>query len=168
MIVDADNVFEILQNEIAAELMLQDLFQDILLPDGTAFQVLTEDEGDIEFMFTKMIADCGLAVIVQSPTAHSASGTKPIPTPQFDPLSIAVSVSEAIIFNRGEQGTGVRVMQATYEVIATLHTFKPASINKPLAFTEMLKDRDTHPETGALVASRICLFEVRPYFLIVR
>jgi hypothetical protein len=59
-------------------------------------------------------------------------------------------------------------MRATYEVISTLHTFKPVSINKPLAFTQMLKDRDTHPETGALVASRICLFEVRPYFLIVQ
>ena len=65
-------------------------------------------------------------------------------------------------------GTGVRLMRATYEIISTLHTFKPASLNKPLSFSEMLKDRDTHPETGQLVASRICLFEVRPYFLIVR
>jgi hypothetical protein len=87
---------------------------------------------------------------------------------QFDPLSVAVSISEAIIFNRGADGTQVRLMRATYEIISTLHTFKPASINKPLSFTEMLKDRDTHPETGQLVASRICLFEIRPYFLVVR
>lgn len=167
MILDPANVFETLQNEIATELMAQELFQDIDMPDGTAWAVLTEDEGDIEFMYSKMISDCGLSVIVQSPTARTASGTKPIPTVQFDPLSIAVSVSEAIIFNRSEVGTQVRVMQAAYEVISTLHTFKPASINKPLAFTEMLKDRDSHPETGALVASRICLFEVKPYFLVV-
>jgi hypothetical protein len=100
-------------------------------------------------------------------TALSQPGTKPSPTPQFDPLSIAVSVSEPVIFNRAG-GTGVRVMRAAYEVLSTLHTYKPPSINKPLGFTEMIKDRDTHPETGALVASRICLFEVRPYFLIVQ
>lgn len=168
MIADPDNVFEHLQNDIAAALMARPLFFNIKLPDGTPFQVLTEDEGDIEFLFTKWISDCGLSVIVQSPTAHTASGTKPIPAPQFDPLSIAVSVSEAVIFNRGEGGTRVRVMRAAYEIISTLHTFKPASLNKPLAFTELLKDRDTHPETGALVASRICLFEVRPYFLVVK
>ena len=110
--------------------------------------MLTEDEGDIEYMFTQMISACGLSVIVQSPTAHTASGTKPVPEVQFDPLSVAVSIREAIIFNRGADGTGVRLMRATYEIISTLHTFKPASINKPLAFTEMLKDRDTHPETG--------------------
>jgi hypothetical protein len=168
MIADPDNVFELLQNEIAAELMARDLFQDISLPDGSAWAVLTEDEGDIEFMFTQMISACGLSVIVQSPIAHTASGTKPVPEVQFDPLSVAVSISEAIIFNRGENGTQVRLMRATKEVISALHTFKPPTINKPLAFTEMLKDRDTHPETGQLVASRICLFEVRPYFLIVK
>ena len=168
MIADADNVFELLQNDIAAAIAAQDLFQDILLPDGTPWRVLTEDEGDIEFMFTQMISACGLSVIVQSPTAHTASGTKPVPEVQFDPLSVAVSISEAIIFNRGADGTGVRLMRATKEIISALHTFKPASLNKPLSFTEMLKDRDTHPETGQLVASRICLFEVRPYFLIVR
>jgi hypothetical protein len=168
MIADPDNVFELLQNEIAAALMARELFQDIQMPDGSAWSVLTEDEGDIEFMFTQMISACGLSVIVQSPTAHTASGTKPVPEVQFDPLSVAVSISEAIIFNRGGNGTQVRLMRATKEVISTLHTFKPPTINKPLAFTEMLKDRDTHPETGQLVASRICLFEVRPYFLIVR
>jgi hypothetical protein len=168
MIANPDNVFEHLQNEIAMVLMGRDLFFNLRMPDGTNWQVLTEDEGDIEYLFTQMISVAGLSVIVQSPIAHSASGTKPIPTPQFDPMTIAVSISEAVIFNRSAQGTKVRVMRATYEVISTLHTFKPYSINKPLCFTEMIKDRDTHPETGALVASRICLFEVRPYFLIVQ
>jgi hypothetical protein len=167
MIENPDNIFEQVQNDIATELMSKALFQSLRLPDGTDWRVLTEDEGDIEFLFEKMISDCGLSVIVQSPTAHTASGTKPVPEVQFDPLSIAVSISEAVIFNRAG-GTGVRVMRATKEVISALHTFRPSSLNKPLVFTEMLKDRDSHPETGALVASRICLFEVRPYFLVVR
>jgi len=166
MIADPDNIFETVQNDIATELMSRALFQNIDMPDGSAWVVLTEDEGDIEYLFTKMISDCGLSVIVQSPIVHTAAGTKPVPEVQFNPLSIAVSISEAVIFNRAG-GTGVRVMRAAYEVISTLHTFKPPSLNKPLAFTEMLKDRDSHPETGALVASRICLFEVKPYFLVV-
>lgn len=165
MITDADNVYEILQNEIAAELMTKALFQGIDMPDGSAWRVLTEDEGDVEFMFEKMISDCGLSVIVQSPTSEVNAGSAAIPTPQLT-LSVAISISEAIEFNR-QGGTGVRCMRAV-TAVETLHDFKPPSINKPLRYKQLLKDRDTHPETGQLVASRICLFEISPYFLITK
>jgi hypothetical protein len=124
MIADADNVFETLQNEIAAEIASKALFQDIELPDGTPWRVLTEDEGDVEYMFEHMISACGLSVIVQSPTAHTASGTKPVPEVQFDPLSVAVSISASNIIvadmtigNVGYHGVQVRGEKGVHRVV---------------------------------------------------
>jgi len=160
MIDNPQNDFERLQNAIAAQIEAQSVFSGIKLPDGSAWQVLTEDEGDIEFLFTKAIADAGLAVVVQAPTGRSVAKYENLPGPRFD-ATIPVQISEAVVFNRSDAGTKVRVQTAASTVRRALHLFTPSGIDGlkvPLKFVEALRDRDRHPETGALVASVVCVF----------
>lgn len=158
MIPNPTTIFEKLQNDLATVLMARPLFAGKKLPDGSAFTVLTEDEGDPETLFTTMIAHAGLSIVVQAPTGKITVDGQPLPV-IFNPLVIAVSVSEAVVFNRSDAGTGIRLFAATNEVLRTLHGFAPPSVQLPLYATAMLKDRDTAPD-GGLVASRICVFEI--------
>jgi len=161
MISNPQNDFERLQNAIATQLQAQSTFSSLKLPDGTPWLALTEDEGDINFLFEKMIADCGLAVIVQSPTGKAVKQFQNLPGPRFA-ATIPIQISEAMLFNRGERGTGVNVQTAASVVRRSLHLFTPTGIagaKAPLQFVEALKDRDRHPETGALVVSVVCVFE---------
>jgi hypothetical protein len=82
-----------------------------------------------------------------------------MPGPIISPLQFAVSISEAVIFNRSELGTGIRLHKALVTILGTLHGFVPASVGTPIYAYQILKDRDSHPETGALVTSKICLFK---------
>ena len=111
MITNPQNIFEQAQNDLAAKLLTVAPFNAIKMPDGANFDALTEDEGDPEMLFTAMIAKCGLCVIVQSPTGKIARDEQ-MGTAQFNPFVIAVSVSEAILFNRSDSGTKVRLMVA--------------------------------------------------------
>lgn len=157
MITDPQNVFEQVQNEIATKLATLALFTGIKMPDGRDFEILTEDEGDPEFLFTGMIDRCGLSIIVQSPTGKIIRREGLFFW--FDPFMIAVSISEAVVFNRTDQGTQVRLMRATWAVLAALHGFAPPSLGEQLFPTRLLKDKDTKPGTEDLVASRILVFE---------
>jgi hypothetical protein len=164
MISNPDNVFEQAQNDIAAELIKYDPFKSIKFPDGSNFDILTEDEGDPEMLFTEFIAKAGLCVIVQSPTGKIATNEQ-MGTAQFNPLVIPVSVSEAIIFNRSPQGTQVRLMVAVKAVLKTLHAYAVPCLKQKIYATRMLKDRDTQPGTDALVSTRIITFEATEVFV---
>lgn len=157
MITDPQNVFEQVQNEIAAKLGALPIFTGIKMPDGSDFAILTEDEGEPEFLFTDMIARAGLAIIVQSPTGKMTNHEPHVLS--FDPFVVAVSISEAIVFNRADGGTKVRLMRATWAVLVALYGFTPASLGQQLFPTRLLKDKDTKPDSAELVASRIITFE---------
>jgi hypothetical protein len=164
MITNPQNIFELVQNDIATKLMTLPIFTGIKMPDDTPenprpFQILTEDEGDPEMLFTAMIARAGLAVIVQSPTGKIAAADGPTHLITFRPFVVAVSISEAMLFNRSDLGTKVRLMPATSAVISALHGFYVPSLGAKLVATRLLKDKDTNPEDQALVASRIVTFE---------
>jgi hypothetical protein len=133
------------------------LFQGIKMPDGANFEVLTEDEGDPEMLYTAQLAAAGLSIIVQSPTGKFSMLDGSIL--QINPLVVAVSISEAILFNRADQGTKIRLMHAVHAVLKVLTNFAPPSIQTQLLPTRMLKDRDTQPGTDDLVVARVLVFE---------
>ena len=164
MISSPDNVFEKVQNDLAAALLAVDPFDRIKSADGSNFDVLTEDEGDPELLFTTMIDKCGLCVIVQAPTGKIVQNEQ-LGTAQFSPFVIAVSISEAVLFNRTPQGTQVRLMVATKVVLKTLHAFVVPSLKQAIYATRLMKGRDTQPGTDALVASRIITFEATELFV---
>ena len=157
MIADPQNVFEQVQNEVAAKLAALSLFTGIKMPDGEPFEILTEDEGDPEYLFTAQIARAGLSVIVQSPTGKFDNQDEV--TIRANPLVIAVSISESILFNRSAAGTQLRLMRVMFAVLKALNGFAPASLGEKLFATRLLKDKDTKPDSEELVASRIITFE---------
>lgn len=164
MIDNPQNDFEKLENAIAAQLEAQVEFQGIKNPDGTFWHVLTEDEGDIEFLFQQMINQCGFSVVVQTPIGRNSTKMGNIPGPVFDPLECMVQVSEAVIFNRNNGGTNIHAETGASIVRRSLHLFHPPGmpgVNSVLEFIKVEKDRDRHPETGALVASRLLTFNTR-------
>jgi hypothetical protein len=161
MISNPQNVFESLQNDIAAKLMATSPFNTIAFPDGTTFKVLTEDEGDIQFEYDTMIAQLGLCIVVHSPTGKIDQPD--LPGPLVTRLGFDVWVSEAPVFNRSEFGTQVRLIKGMTIVLGTLHGFQPVSINSPVYADGF----DTHRErtyvndedkVGTLVVSRIIHF----------
>src|SRR5258708_23530623 len=109
MIPDPQNVFEELQNDVAAQLMATAPFSTIAFPDGRAFKVLTEDEGDIQFEYDTMIAQLGLALVVHGPSGKVT--LTDLRGPLID-LGFDVWISEAPVFNRSPLGTGIRLMRA--------------------------------------------------------
>lgn len=160
MITDPQNDFEKLENALAVQLEAQTEFQNLRAPDGSPWAVITEDEGDVETMFQQMISTCGLAIVVQTPTGRTDAKTQNIPGPRFEPLICPVQVSESVIFNR-DVGTKVRVQTAASVVRRSLHLFTPPGIDgckAPLRLIEVMRDRDRHPDTGALVSSVVCIF----------
>jgi hypothetical protein len=152
-------LFEQLQNELAVQVRTNPIFSGIKMASGEPWFVLTEDEGDIEYLYTQMINLAGLSVIVQSPTGRVKTQFRNLPGPRFSPLEFVVSVSEAVVFNRSETGTNVRLMKAVRAAFESLHLWKPPSVSIVLQSTEIRKDLTTHPDTGALVASRLLFFE---------
>ena len=161
MILNPENVFESLQNDVAAKLMQTSPFNTIRNPDGTAFTVLTEDEGDIQFEFDTMINQLGLAIVVHAPTG--AIEQPDLPGPLITKLGFDVWVSEAPVFNRGSEGTGVRLMKATTIVLGTLHGFQPDSIGSPVYADAFKTERERtyisdQDKIGTLVVSRIIHF----------
>jgi len=161
MIPDPQNVFEELQNDVAAKLMETDPFSSIAFPDGSPFKVLTEDEGDIQFEYDAMIGQLGLAIVVHCPTG--AIEQPDLPGPLITKLGFDVWVSEAPVFNRDSLGTQVRLMKATTIVMGTLHGFQPQSINSPVYADSFKTQRERtyvndEDKVGTLVVSRICHF----------
>lgn len=163
MIPNPENVFELLQNDIATKLMQTSPFNTIKNPDGSPFTVLTEDEGDIQFEYDAMIAQLGLAIVVHAPSGKIMNPD--LGGPLFD-LSFDVWVSEAPTFNR-EIGTRVRGMRAALVVMGTLHGFVPqtAQILVPIQQNGFDKQRERtyvndEDKVGTLVISRICHFQV--------
>jgi len=161
MISDPQNVFEWLQNDVAAKLLDTSPFNTIKAPDGAPFNVLTEDEGDIQFEFDTMIAQLGLSIVVHSPTGKIEQPD--LPGPLITKLGFDVWVSEAPVFNRTQLGTQVRLVKAMTIVLGTLHGFQPSAIQSPVYADGF----DTHRErtyvndedkVGTLVVSRICHF----------
>lgn len=161
MIPNPENVFEQLQNDVATKLMQTSPFSTIKAPDGSAFNVLTEDEGDIQFEFDAMIAQCGLCIVVHSPTG--AIEQPDLPGPLITRLGFDVWVSEAPLFNRSAEGTQVRLVKATTIVLGTLHGFQPTSIGSPVYADEFKTHRERtymndEDKVGTLVVSRIIHF----------
>lgn len=161
MIPNPENVFEQLQNDIATKLMQTSPFSTIKNPAGDPFNVLTEDEGDIQFEFDAMIAQCGLAIVVHAPTG--AIEQPDLPGPLITKLGFDVWVSEAPIFNRSAEGTQVRLMKATTIVLGTLHGFQPDSIGSPVYADNFKTERERtyvndQDKIGTLVVSRIIHF----------
>ncbi len=161
MIPDPQNVFEELQNDVAAQIMATSPFTTIQNPDGsTPFKVLTEDEGDIQFEYDQMIQQLGLSIVV-----HSPSGTidqPDMPGPIITQLGFDVWVSEAPTFNRSELGTGLRLWKATSIVLGTLHLFQPDAIKSPITARSVKVERERAyiegDQPGTLIVSRICHF----------
>ena len=166
MIPNPENVFELLQNDIATQLMATAPFSTIKMPDGSPFNVLTEDEGDIQFEFDAMIAQLGLAIVVHAPTG--AIEQPDLPGPLITKLGFDVWISEAPVFNRNTDGgnpyaTGVRLMKATTVVLGTLHGFQPQSIGSPIYADNFKTERERvylrdEDKKGILITSRICHF----------
>jgi len=134
MIPDPQNVFEALQNDVASKLLATAPFNAITLPDGSPFNVLTQDEGDTQFLFDAQIAQLGLMIIVKRP---SGTVDQPdIPGPLITKLNFEIWVTEAPEFNKvpygATSGTGIRVMQAATIVMGTIHGFQPQSIKSPV------------------------------------
>ena len=161
MIPDPQNVFEELQNDVATKLMQTSPFDSIKMPDGRAFNVLTEDEGDVQAEFDLQIAQLGLAITVRAPTGRIEQPD--IPGPLITKLGFDVWISEAPVFNRTTDGTNVRLMKATTIVLGTLHGFQPNSINSPVYCDEFRTERERvlngqQDTRGTLIVSRICHF----------
>ena len=161
MIPDPQNPFEELQNDVATQLMATAPFSTIKFPDGSAFQVLAEDEGDIQFEFDSMIATLGLSIVVHSPTGKIEQPD--LPGPLISKLAFDVWISEAPLFNRSEAGTKVRLSKAMAIVFGALHGFQPPSLESPIYGTEFTKARERYfgsekEEKGVLILSRICHF----------
>ena len=165
MIPDPQNVFEQLQNDVAAKLMATSPFNSIAMPDGSPFNVLTEDEGDIQADFDLQIAQLGLAITVRAPTGRIEQPD--LPGPLITKLGFDVWISEAPVFNRQPNGatsaTGIRLMKATTIVLGTLHGFQPDSIKSPVYCDEFRTERErvldgTQDSKGTLIVSRICHF----------
>jgi hypothetical protein len=161
MIPDPQNVFEELQNDVAAQIMATSPFTTIANPDGsTPFNVLTEDEGDIQFEYDQMIQQLGLSIVVHSPEGPIEQPD--LPGPIITKLGFDVWVSEAPTFNRSELGTRLRLWKATIIVMGTLHGFQPQSIKSPIYASSVRKERERAyiegDQPGTLIVSRICHF----------
>jgi hypothetical protein len=162
MIPNPENPFEELQNDVAAQIMSTPPFTTIKLPTGTDWQCLTEDEGDIQMEFDTMIAQVGLAIVVQACTAKNIQPD--IPGPLLGDVSFDVWVSEAPTFNRSELGTKLRLSKAMTIVMAALHGFQPGSISSPIWFAGFDKARERTynsegDKVGTLITSRILHFK---------
>ncbi len=161
MIPDPQNVFELLQNDVAQKLIETPPFTTLSNPDGsTPFKVLTEDEGDIQFEYDQMIQQLGLSIVVHSPAGRIEQPD--LPGPLITRLGFDVWVSEAPTFNRSEIGTGIRLWKATTIVLGTLHGFQPQSIASPIYADEVRLERERAyiegDQPGTLIVSRICHF----------
>jgi hypothetical protein len=162
MIPNPENVFEQLQNDIASKLIQTSPFNTIKMPDDAPFNVLTEDEGDIQFEFDANIAQLGLAIVVHAPTGQVEQPD--LPGPLITKLGFDVWVSEAPIINRST-GTQVRLMKATTIVLGTLHGFQPDSVKSPVYCDGFKTTRERTyvndaDKVGTLVVSRILHFIV--------
>ncbi len=161
MIPDPQNVFELLQNDVAQKLIETPPFSTLSNPDGsTPFKVLTEDEGDIQFEYDQMIQQLGLSIVVHSPAGRIEQPD--LPGPLITRLGFDVWVSEAPTFNRSEIGTQIRLWKATTIVLGTLHGFQPQSIASPVYADEVRLERERAyiegDQPGTLIVSRICHF----------
>ncbi len=163
MIPDPQNVFELLQNDVAAQLMATSPFSTLSNPDGTTpFKVLTEDEGDIQYEYDQMIQQLGLSIVVHSPAGRIEQPD--MPGPIITKLGFDVWVSEAPTFNRQVGvGTCIRLWKATTIVLGTLHGFQPQSIHSPIYADEVRLERERsyiegEGQPGTLIVSRICHF----------
>lgn len=163
MIPNPENNLEGLENDVATVLQQASLFSGLQMPDGTAFKVLTEDEGDTQFEFDQQIAQLGLSIMVHSPTGKVEQPD--MPGPVLTSLGFDVWVSEAPIFNRAPGGTNVRLFKAMITVMGTLHGFQPQSVGSPVYCTGYDKDRERiyvsdrdKLEDSILVISRIVHF----------
>ncbi len=161
MIPDPQNVFELLQNDVASQIMATSPFSTLANPDGTTpFKVLTEDEGDIQFEYDQMIQQLGLSIVVHSPAGRIDQPD--MPGPIITKLGFDVWVSEAPTFNRSDNGTKLRLWKATTIVLGTLHGFQPQSIRSPVYADEVRLERERayieKDQPGTLIVSRICHF----------
>jgi hypothetical protein len=163
MIPNATNILDKLQNDVAAQIIATAPFSVIKFPDGKPWVALTEDEGDIQFEFQRMISLIGLSVVVRAPDLDVDTNTD-MPGPLFRRVTFDVRIFEAPEFNRSATGTGVRMSDAIAVVTGTLHGFQPAAINSPIYNTTV---RNPNPErwftregdtVGTLVFSRHCAF----------
>ncbi len=140
MIPDPQNVFELLQNDVAQKLIETSPFNSLSNPDGTTpFKVLTEDEGDIQFEFDSMIQQLGLCIVVHGPSGKVT--LTDLKGPLLD-LGFDVWVSEAPTFNRSPIGTGVRLMEAMKIVMGTLQGFQPQAVNSGIYVESFRRERE--------------------------
>jgi hypothetical protein len=142
MIANATSISAKLQNETAARIMTASLFQNLKMPDGTAWEVRTEDEGIVEELFKQYIANTGgLLIVVNSPTGvfnkdYRLTGNGPV----IDPFEFDISLSEAVMFNRN-LGTKIPIMDAMEIVTQMIKNWTPSSItNKPIWPLRWVKD----------------------------
>lgn len=151
MIENPANMFESLQNETATRIMQATIFQNLQMPDGTPWEVRTEDEGVVEETFRQYIDACGLSVIVRSATGAFAKEWRLTDNgPRMDPLEFDVSISEAVIFNRN-LGTKVRIMSAVQAAVQMIKNWTPPSINIPIFPLRLVKDESQLLADGTTV-----------------
>jgi hypothetical protein len=140
MIENPANMFEALQNETAARIMTATIFQNLQMPDGTPWEVRTEDEGVVEEIFRQYIDACGLSVIVRSPTgAFNKDFRLTDNGPRLSPLEFDISIGEAVLFNRNF-GTKIRIMSAVQAVLQMIKNWTPPSINIAIYPLRLVKD----------------------------
>lgn len=155
MIVNPANEFETIQNEVAQRIMSAEIFQNLTMPDGTPWVVLTEDEGAVESVFRDYIANCGLGIRVNCPLGSfdpaylfNSSG------PRFSPMEFDVLINEAVLYNRNG-GTGVRLSSATKAVAQMLMNWTPPTTNIPIRVLRIVSDKsELLPDGNAIVMKR--------------
>jgi hypothetical protein len=83
--------------------------------------------------------------------------------PLITKLGFDVWISEAPVFNRGPEGTGVRLTKAMTMVMGILHGFQASSVGSPIYLDSFKTERERtymndSDKVGTLVVSRICHF----------
>ena len=105
MITNPDNLFEQLQNELAVQIRTNSLFSGTKMADGTPWLVLTEDEGDIEYLYTQMINVAGLCAIVPPGRPGGTHGRTQIVTAATAANATPVSILNAIGWSPSPEST---------------------------------------------------------------
>ena len=147
MITNPSKVIEQIQNEIAAKLGAAQPFDTLKFPDGSDFQILTEDEGEPEMLYTAQIALCGLSVIVDSPTGKFKRDPGNNSVLKFAPFVIGIGIGEYVLYNRDPNGIGTKLRASTVAeiVLCTLNGFVPPTLGQPIFATMLRKGTDTMP-----------------------
>ena len=100
------------------------------------FEIITEDEGDIDTKIDSIMGSLGLCAVVMFQKATSAS--KSLPGPCFTNAAIIVEISELSITNRSVGGLQITALEAAEQAALILHQARMPS-GRMLLVTDILK-----------------------------